>query len=190
MPYIYSGKQLRVGKAWTDNDGKTYPNSWATADADTLASWGVIWEDPSPQSAPFDSKFYWGREADGTLIPRSIEDVAEVDANGDPVLDENGDQVITKGLKSNAIVTLKERVKSKLVDTDWIVLRAFEDPGKPLDATMKAKRKAVRDKGDAIEALILATTTLEDFMSLYDTPVDIDGEPTGVAPINDLPDVN
>ena len=35
---------------------------------------------------------------------------------------------------------------------------------------------------------INAVDTHAKFMALYDTPVDSNGEPTGVAPINDWPD--
>ena len=38
---------------------------------------------------------------DGTLIERSLTDINEVDDDDNPVLDEDGNQVVTKGLKNN-----------------------------------------------------------------------------------------
>jgi len=38
-----------------------------------------------------------------------------------------------------------------------------------------------------IEDRISQCTTLEQFMALYETPVNADGTPTGNAPINDWP---
>ena len=180
MPYQYSGKMLREGRGWTDNDGIKHPANWATAwsDADKAAK-GLVWVDPAPV---FDNRFYW---ASG--VPKTLEDVAEVDENGDPVLDEDGNQVVTKGLKTLAIAKIKDQAKGLLEPTDWWVLRAFEDPGKPIDLTVKSKRAAIRSKSNEIEGLITACVTLEDFINLHETPVDVNGEPTGNAPISDWP---
>lgn len=188
MPYIYSGKQLRVGKAWKDNDGVMHPANWATAwsDADKAAK-GVVWQDPNPQDAPFDSRFYWGREADGTLIPRNLDDVAEVDENGDPVLDEKGVQVITKGLRTQLIERTKETAGAMLAKTDWMVVRAAEGI-KPVSQAILDYRQSIRDKSDAIEAAISVCGTIDDIIMLHTVPTDADGNPTGNAPINDWPE--
>jgi len=189
MPYKYSGKQLRVGKAWKDAEGIQHPANWASAwsDADKAAK-GVVWEDASPQDAPFDSRFYWGRQADGTLIPRSLDDVAEVDENDDPVLDEDGEQIITKGLKSNAIALVKTQAGGLLAPTDWMVIKATEVAEYSVAPEVLQYRSDIRTASNSIEAAIVAATTLSDFMSLYEAPMDAEGNVTGNAPINDWPE--
>ena len=101
MAYKYSGRIIRTGKSWVDNDGITHPRNWTMWSAETKAQKGVIWED---DLASFDSRFYWSAD-----VPRSLEDVNEVDAEGNAVLDADGVQLVTKGLKSNAIATVKQQ---------------------------------------------------------------------------------
>jgi hypothetical protein len=100
MAYKYSGRIIRAGKSWVDNDGITHPRNWTVWSAETKAARGVIWEDDP--SSSFDSRFYWSAD-----VPKSLEDVNEVDAEGNAVLDADGVQLVTKGLKSNAIALVK-----------------------------------------------------------------------------------
>ena len=192
MPYMYNGKALRTSKGWVEQDtGIQHPANWATAwtDADKAAK-GVVWQDPSPQDAPFDSRFYWGRQADGTLIPRSLDDVAEVDENGDPVLDEDGVQIITKGLRTQLIEKVKTQAGGLLAPTDWMVIKASEVEGYTVPAEIITYRQAVRQASNDIENAIVACTDLDSFKALYETPVDADGNVTGNAPINDWPEAD
>jgi hypothetical protein len=179
MAYKYSGRIIRAGKAWTDNDGIQHPSNWMLWDAAYKATIGLIWEDDSPS---FDGRFYWSAG-----VPKSLDDVNEVDENGDPVLDADGEQVVTLGLKSNAIATVKAQAGGLLAPTDWMVVRSAEN-GTDIPADVLAYRAAVRAASGTIEAAITAVTTLDAFIALYDVPVDADGNPTGNAPINDWPD--
>lgn len=179
--YKYSGRVLRQGKSWTDNDGVLHPAQWATAwtDEEKQAK-GIVWED---DPAPFDSRFYWS-----TGVEKALEDVTEVDEDGNPVLDEDGVQVITKGLKSNAIALVKTQAGGLLAPTDWMVIKASEVDGYTVPAEIVTYRQAVRQASNDIEASITACGTLDAFKALYDVPVDADGNPTGNAPINDWPE--
>lgn len=179
--YKYSGRVLRQGKSWTDNDGVTHPAQWATAWTDEeKAAKGIVWED---DPAPFDNRFYWSAG-----VEKNIDDVAEVDQDGQAVLDEDGVQVVTKGLKSNAIAQTKVTAGSLLSATDWMVIKASEVDGYTVPAEIITYRQAVRQASNDIEASITAAADLAAFMALYDTPVDADGNPTGNAPINDWPE--
>jgi hypothetical protein len=182
MAWKYSGKIIRVGRSWTNNDGITHPRNWANwSDADKAAA-GLVWED---DPAPFDSRFYWLAD-----VPKSLDDVNEVDENGDPLLDEDGVQVVTKGLKTNAIATVKTQAGGLLAPTDWMVIKASEVGDYSVPTSVLEFRAAVRLASNQIEAAILATTTLDEFKSLYDVPVDAEGNPTGNAPINDWPEAD
>jgi hypothetical protein len=179
MAWKYGETVIRVGRSWTNNDGITHPRNWANwSDADKAAA-GLVWED---DPAPFDSRFYWSAD-----VPKNIDDVNEVNENGDPLLDEDGVQVVTKGLKSNAIALVKTQAGGLLAPTDWMVIKAAEVADYSVPADILTYRAAVRTASNTIEAAITACTDLASFMALYNVPVDGDGNPTGNAPINDWP---
>ena len=177
--YKYGETVIRVGRSWTNNDGITHPRNWANwSDADKAAA-GLVWED---DPASFDSRFYWSAD-----VPKNIDDVNEVDENGDPLLDQDGNQIVTLGLKSNAIIRVKAQAGGLLAPTDWMVIKAAEIADYSVPESVLTYRAAVRTASNTIEAAITAATDHAAFMALYDVPVDEEGNPTGNAPINDFP---
>ena len=184
MPWKYSGRISRVGKAWTDNDGTKYPAVWSNYSADEKAAIGLTWED---EVAAHDNRFYHGRDSNGDLIPRSLTDVNEVDEDGKAVLDIDGNQLVTKGLKTLAVETAKAQAAGQLAPYDWYVTRKSEK-STAIPSSVTTYRDAVRTACAAIETSIGNASDLAAFMALYDTPVDSDNKPTGNAPINDWPD--
>jgi hypothetical protein len=179
MAYLYSGRIIRAGKAWTDNDGIQHPSNWMLWDAATKAAKGLVWED---DPASFDGRFYWSAG-----VAKALDDVNEVDENGDPLM-QDGEQVVTLGLKSNAIALVKAQAGGLLAPTDWMVIKASEVADYSLPTDVATARAAVRTASNTIEAAITAASDLAGFMALYETPVDADGNPTGNAPINNWPD--
>ena len=179
MAYKYSGRIIRAGKAWTDNDGIQHPSNWMLWDDATKTAKGLVWED---DPASFDGRFYWSAG-----VAKALDDVNEVDTEGNAVLDADGVQLVTKGLKSNAIATVKQQAAGLLTPTDWYVTRKAEtDTEIPSD--ILTYRQSVRTASGAIEAAISGVTTLEAFIALYEAPVDAEGNVTGNAPINDWPE--
>tara|TARA_X000001388_G_scaffold8631_1_gene5308 strand:+ start:3640 stop:4212 length:573 start_codon:yes stop_codon:yes gene_type:complete len=188
MPWKYNNTIIRAGKSWRDDNGITHPATWMRwTDAEKKAA-GLVWEDAPASEAPFDNRFYWGRQADGTLIPRSLTDINEVDENGDAILDLDGNQLVTKGLKTLAIEQVKVEAGAKLVVSDWMVVKASEVSSYTVPSAMLTYRAAVRTASNTIETAITNASDLAAFMALYDVPVDANGDPTGNAPINDWPD--
>ena len=177
--WTYTGLRIREGRGWTDNSGVKHPAQWTRWTAEEKAAKGLVWVDDPVQ---YDSRFYTG---DGT--PKALDDVNAVDEDGNPVLDENGVQIVTKGLKSNAIAQVKATAGGLLRSTDWMVTRKAET-GTAIPSAVGDYRTAVRTASEAIETAIAGATTLEAFMALYDAPVDADGNVTGNAPINNWPD--
>ena len=184
MPWKYSGRIIRVGKAWVDNDGTQYPAVWNNLSADEKAAIGLTWED---EVAAHDNRFYWGREANGDLIAKSLTDVDEVDEDGKAVNGPDGKQLVTLGLRSVAIALAKTQAADQLAPYDWYVVRKAEK-STAIPSSVSTYRDAVRTACAAIETSITNASDLAAFMALYDVPVDSDGEPTGPAPINDWPD--
>ena len=180
MAYLYSGRIIRAGKAWTDNDGIQHPSNWMLWDDATKTAKGLVWED---DAASFDGRFYWSAG-----VARSLDDVNEVDADGNAINDADGNQMVTLGLKSNAIATVKAQAGGLLAPTDWMVIKASEVADYSLPTDVATYRAAVRTASNTIEAAITAASDLAAFIALYDVPVDADGNPTGNAPINNWPD--
>lgn len=155
--YKYNGRVIRAGRGWTDNDGVQHPSSWMRWTDEEKVAAGLVWED---DPLPYDSRYYWSHG-----VPKPLEDVAEVDENGDPVLDDKGNQVITLGLKSQAIAKVKQQAGGELAATDWYVIRAAEG-GAAVPSEVTSARQAIRDSSNTKEAAILACTTLEEFIAL------------------------
>ena len=179
MAYKYSGRIIRAGKAWTDNDGIQHPSNWMLWDDATKAAKGLVWEDDPDNS--FDGRFYWSAG-----VAKALDDVNAVDEDGNAIM-EDGEQVVTLGLKSNAIATVKAQAGGLLAPTDWMVVRSAEN-GTDIPADVLAYRAAVRLASETIETAITNAADLAAFIALYDAPVDADGNPTGNAPINNWPD--
>ena len=180
MPWKYSGKVIRVGKSWTNNDGITHPSNWATwSEADKAAA-GLVWE---ADAATYDSRFYWDANT-----PKALDDVNEVDVDNNPVLDEDGNQVVTLGLKSQWKAIIKDQAGGLLQPTDWMVIKASEVADYTVPANVLTARAAIRTASNTIEAAIDAAADHTAFMALFDAPTNADGNPTGNAPIADWPE--
>ena len=188
MPWKYNGNTLKAGKEFTGTDGTQYSKVWMRYSDSEKAAIGITWEDPPASEAPFDNRFYWGRNSDGSLIPRSLTDINEVDSDGKAILDDDGKQLVTLGLKSNAIALVKTQAAGLLAPYDWQVIKATELESYSVPSTITTYRAAVRAASNSIGTAITNAADLAKFMALYDTPVDSDGKPTGNAPINDWPD--
>lgn len=184
MAWKYNNTYIRAGRSWQDENGITHPRNWMIWSDEEKAAAGLVWEnDPEP----FDNRFYAGRNADGSLIEKNLDDINEVDENGNPLMFD-GEQVVTKGLKSNAIVLVKEQANNKLSETDWMVVKAAEVADYSVPSEVLTYRAAVRTASNDIETAITNAPGFNAFVALYDVPVDADGEPTGNAPINDWPE--
>ena len=187
MPWKYNNRTIRAGKAWTDDNGIKHPNVWMRwSDAEKKAA-GLVWEDPPASEAAFDNRFYHGRQTDGTLIPKSLTDVNEVDEDGKALLDIDGKQIVTLGLKSVAIAQAKTKAAGLLAPYDWYVTRKAETD-KAIPSDVSTYRAAVRTSCANIEAAINAVKTHAKFMALYDDELNSDGTIKTVAAIRDWPD--
>ena len=178
--WTYNGKHIREGRSWVNADGITHPTSWGRwSDADKTAA-GLVWAD---DPAPFDNRFWWDANT-----PKALDDVNEVDEDGNAILDEDGVQVVTLGLKSTWINTIKAQAGDLLSNSDWYIIRYQEDNTKTVPTDIATYRAAVRTASDTIETAIINAADHAAFMALFDTPVDADGVPTGNAPIANWPE--
>ena len=135
MAFLLNGNPLAVDVPFTVGD-INYPANWLRlSTAQEKKDLGITEVADAPT---YDSRFYWN---DGTA--RALDDVNEVDENGDPLLDENGNQVVTLGVKSVLKAQEKANAGSLLAKYDWYVIRKYE-ASKAIPTTIKTYRTAVR----------------------------------------------
>jgi hypothetical protein len=180
MAWLHNGITLKVGKSWSDGNYK-HPYNWASAWSDEdKEQWGVTWQDDPDTS--YDDRFYWAKD-----VPRSLTDINEVDDDGDAVLDADGNQVVTLGLKSIWVANTKTTANSLLASTDWYVTRKSESDV-AIPSAISTYRSAVRTASGTIETAINNCADLDAFKALFVVPTDSDDNPTGNSPITDFPD--
>ena len=187
MPWKLEHKIIRAGQAWTDLNGIQHPKVWMRYTDVEKKAFGLTWEDPPASEASFDNRFYRGRETDGTLIPKSLTDVNEVDADGNALKDANGDQIVTPGLKTIWVAQTKTTANEKLAVHDWYITRKAEK-STAIPSSVTTYRDAVRTKCAEIETALNGAANLAAFMALFEDERNSDGSVKTVAKINDWPD--
>jgi hypothetical protein len=125
-----------------------------------------------------------------TIKNRKLTDTNEVDENGDPLLDDNGNQVVTKGLKSIYKEQIKKQASSLLAPTDWMVVRYAEDNTKTIPTEVSSFRSSVRTKADEICTAIDGCTSLTKLKELFETTYNDDGSVDTLAKMQELPNDN
>ena len=121
----------------------------------------------------------------GTATPKALEDVDAVDEDNNPVLDEDGNQVVTKGLKSQKKSIIKQQASGLLAPTDWYVVKASEVEGYTIPANISTFRAEVRTKSNEMESMIDACTTVDELKALYEYTEQQDG--TTARPLPTFP---
>ena len=99
-------------------------------------------------------------------VGKALDDVNEVDENGNALLDNDGNQVVTSGLKSNEKNQIKARAAGLLQSTDWYVVRHAES-ATAIPANVSTYRTAVRTKSNEIETAIDGAATVEALEALF-----------------------
>ena len=122
----------------------------------------------------------------GTATPKRLNDENAVDENGDPVLDDNGVQLINYGLKTNKKRIIKQQASGLLEKTDWHNHKALDDDTYTTPDNIKTYRANVRAKSNEMETQIDACTTVEQLETLYTYTEQDDGSVT--RPLAEFPE--
>jgi hypothetical protein len=187
MPWKHNGRTLKEGREWIDDSGNQHSKVWMRYSDSQKATFKIVWENPPASEAPFDTRFYSGRKTDGTLIPKSLTDVNEVDGDGNPLKDTDGNQIVTPGLKTVWVEKTKQQANSLLENTDWYVTRKSEK-STAIPSSITTYRDAVRTKCGEIETALNGAKDLTAFMALFKDVRNADGSLKTIAKINDWPD--
>ena len=94
----------------------------------------------------------------------------------DPKLDRDGNQVVTRGLKYNAIQKVKTQQAGYLAETDWYIIRKA-DVGTAIPSNIQTWRNAIRSDATEIETAITNAADMNAFIALHtDTYKTVDGQ--------------
>ena len=109
----------------------------------------------------------------GNATAKAIDDRNEVDDNGDPLLDDKGNQVITKGLKTIKKELIDNQCAGLLASSDWRVVKAKETETE-MDSGWKTWRASVRTKCNSMQTEIDNASDVDALAALF-TYTETDG---------------
>ena len=99
-------------------------------------------------------------------VGKALDDVNEVDEEGNALLDDDGVQVVTPGLKTNEKNKIKAQAAGLLQSTDWYVVRNAES-STAIPANVSTFRTAVRTKSNEMETAIDGAASAEALEALF-----------------------
>tara|TARA_R110000822_G_scaffold155727_1_gene295526 strand:+ start:325 stop:900 length:576 start_codon:yes stop_codon:yes gene_type:complete len=186
----HNGRTIREFKSWTDDNGITHPRNWHIWSPSDKAAAGLT--EVTPQSPP-DSRLYtWGYQADGVTISKtakSLTDVGLVDGDGNAVNDDDGNQIMQPGVRSNLKAEVKSQQGSLLAQTDWAVVRKA-DKSTAIPSNIQTWRDAIRTKATAMESAIDGAANTDAVAALFVTyTTNEDGSVTKSGILYDWPEL-
>ena len=167
MAFLLDGKPLAVDVPFTYGDIH-YPANWLRlSTAQEKKDLGITEVADEPI---FDGRFYNG---DGTA--KALDDVNATDEEGNLLKDENGNQVVTLGVKSVLKGQEKATAGSLLAKYDWYVVRKAEKSN-AIPSAIQTFRDGVRTACDTREKEIDACSDTAALVTLYGVTTDSEGK--------------
>ena len=121
----------------------------------------------------------------GTATPKRLEDEDAVDEDGENILDDDGNQVINYGLKTEKKRIVKQQASGLLNPTDWYVIKATEVESYNVPENITNFRAEVRTTSNEMENKIDACNSVDELKSLYEYTEQDDGSLT--RPLGEFP---
>ena len=167
MAFLLDGKPLAVDVPFTYGDIH-YPANWLRlSTAQEKKDLGIT---EVADEQIFDGRFYNG---DGTA--KALDDVNATDEEGNLLKDENGNQVVTLGVKSILKAQEKATAGSLLAKYDWYVVRKAEKSN-AIPSAIQTFRDGVRTAWDTREKEIDACSDTAALVTLYGVTTDSEGK--------------
>ena len=120
-------------------------------------------------------------ESWGTATPKRLEDENAVDENGENILDEDGNQIVNYGLKTEKKRIVKQQASGLLAPTDWYVIKATEVADYNVPENITTFRSDVRAKSNEMETQIDACNNVNELEMLYTR------DENGIRPLAEFP---
>ena len=104
----------------------------------------------------------------GSATPKELDDRNETNDDGSPMLDADGNQVVTKGLKTQKKDIIKQQASGLLTPTDWYVLKATDVESYSVPSAVTTFRANVRTRSNEMETAIDNTSDVDALATLYE----------------------
>ena len=174
----------QITKFYSGNKGVTlgdiqYPRSiftlWSEAERNAIGIFEVTVDTTNKKDEQWynNTNISYGVESNkavgsyGSATPKLLEDRNETNKDGSPMLDADGNQVVTKGLKSQKKDIIKQQAAGILQDTDWYITRKA-DAGTAVPSAVTTHRAAVRTKSNEMETSIDNASDVDALATLYE----------------------
>ena len=160
-------------------EGNQYPRSiftlWSEAQRNAIGIFEVTVDTTNKKDEQWynNTNISYGVESNkavgsyGSATPKLLEDRNETNKDGSPMLDADGNQVVTKGLKSQKKDIIKQQAAGILQDTDWYITRKA-DAGTAVPSAVTTHRAAVRTKSNEMETSIDNASDVDALATLYE----------------------
>tara|TARA_R100000995_G_scaffold83182_1_gene58498 strand:+ start:218 stop:787 length:570 start_codon:yes stop_codon:yes gene_type:complete len=185
----HNGRTIREFKSWVDDSGITHPKNWHIWSPSEKAAAGLT---EIVEETPPDSRLYrWSMGSDGKIskTAKNLADTDAVDGAGNKIKDEDGNQVINRGVKWNLKQEVKNQQGSLLSQTDWAVVRKA-DNGTAIPSNIQTWRDAIRTKATAMESAIDDAANTDAVAALFLThTLNDDGSISKAGILYDWPEI-
>ena len=104
----------------------------------------------------------------GSATPKRLNDEDAVDTDGNPILDDDGNQLINYGLKSQKKDIIKQQASRLLTDTDWYVIKATDVAEYSVPSAVATFRTNVRTRSNEMETAIDNAADVDALKALYE----------------------
>ncbi len=165
--------------------GVQYPQNihslWSESDLNAIGIYSVVYDDTNKK----DEKWYINTNQTlafaggvvtasyGTATAKLLEDRNEVDEDDNPLLDDNGNQVVTKGLKTIKKEIFDRQAAGLLAKYDWYIIRNTE-ASTAIPSAITDYRTAVRAKCNSMQAQVDGAADVDALAALF-THTETDG---------------
>ena len=158
--------------------GVQYPQNihslWSESDLNAIGIYTVVYDDTNKRDGDWyintnqTLAFAGGvvTASYGTATAKLLEDRNEVDEDDNPLLDDNGNQVVTRGLKTIKKEIFDKQAASLLVNYDWYIIRNTE-ASTAIPSAITDYRTAVRAKCNSMQAQVDGAADVDALAALF-----------------------
>jgi hypothetical protein len=147
---------------------------WTESDLNAIGIYTVVYDDTNKKDEEWyintnqTLTFAGGKVTAtyGTATARAIADRNEVDDDGNPLLNDNGNQIVTKGLKTVKKEIFDKQAAGLLAKYDWYIIRNTE-ASTAIPSAITDYRTAVRTKCNSMQAQIDGAANVDALAALY-----------------------
>jgi len=147
---------------------------WTESDLNAIGIYTVVYDDTNKKDEEWyintnqTLTFAGGKVTAtyGTATARAIADRNEVDDDGNPLLNDNGNQIVTKGLKTVKKEIFDKQAAGLLAKYDWYIIRNTE-ASTAIPSAITDYRTAVRTKCNSMQSQIDGAADIDALAALF-----------------------